>query len=467
MQPNQPNNNEKGIATANQSQDQGRQGIQNLSEINFGEYFGFKEITVTLDENEAWVLKGHVMPYGKGARKLAAMLGVEFLAPEKIFVEGAWHSNPYMVMEHGNPVGVYVVKHGIAVADNGIRYLQPNLDYINVNALIAKMAMNAFDKVSGVSADGAKYCTKEVFDKMKATWTKPGDAGWFYVPTIDADTGIAFNLSEKGDAGTHIRKLQTDINQFQGTPLRKIQTATDRLVFEKLFPEVLSSLNKKTLKIGSYNKIEHSEWTIRIPTERPIARALITELGIAMRDNDDQARERKFGAIVKALGGNMPTINAIAPTPLEPDDFIDGDQITVTPEQKLRPCPSKPSNKEFAEYYKTEFRKLNDAQKQVILGASGFTNWTDYKLNKDNKDKIMQCFMDFAGIEPVQENKTMANDARKHMLEWLAEGDGKIEPLDSILKKHDFTIDTNFDLIPDPDMEKIYSEFLDQINAQE
>ena len=58
--------------------------------------------------------------------------------------------------------------------------------------------MNAFDKVSGVSADGAKYCTKEVFDKMKATWTKPGDAGWFYVPTIDADTGIAFNLSEKG-----------------------------------------------------------------------------------------------------------------------------------------------------------------------------------------------------------------------------------------------------------------------------
>lgn len=453
-------NEQKGLVPA-----QGTQ-MQSIGDIDLQEQFQFAEKPITLGLTEAWCLNNHIMPFGKGAKRLANALGLEYLMPERIFIDGHWHSNPHVVFRAGKAIGIHIVKHGIAITRNEIRYLQPVLDYIDIDSVIAAMALQTQKKLQGISADAAKNCTRPAFNTLSASYTKPGDPDWFFVPTLDNETGIAFNLNEKGDAGTVINKLISDINGTRRYPLRKIDTSTDRRIFEKMFPEVLTSYNFKDSKVSGY-KVPKVTFFVDAPTLRPVARALIIEFGIALRDNDSDARERKFAAITKALGGTVP-VRQLEPVRMDAKDIIEGEYEEGGAEEnnpELKPCPAKMTSKEFTKYYTSEFRNLTARQKGVVLKFSGFDNWDAYKLNKDNWKRIYEYFMEVAGIAPAQDEtgEITPADIRKEMVAYLVDNDGKAGDLGPIFTKFEIDIESDFNLIPDETVQKIYNAWL---NAQ-
>lgn len=442
--------------------------IQNIGDLDFQDLFQFETREVTLGEREVWTLKGQFMPFGKGARRLAIAMGVEFLMPEKIMIDGKPQSNPYIVFKEGKAVGIYILKHGISIAPDGIRYLQPNLDYIDIDSVVAAMAMNTQKYLMGESQDAAKNCTRTVFEAMKKGWKKPGDPDWFFIPTLDNETGIAFNMGERGKAGDKIRKLQSDIVGLRRYPLRKIQTATDRLVFEKLHPEALTAHvegSEDVRKVGFSDVVRKIKWNVTVPTARPIARALITELGIALRDNDAQARREKFSEIVKMLGGATVPMQELSPVRLGADEVSEGYEDEARSIPTIKPCPAKMNMKQFKAYFNSEFRKMTDDQKELVLKASSFETWDGFSLKKADMDPITEVFMDIGGIASPETKS--ADDARKHMLEWYAESDGKGGILDELLKEHDFNAETDFNLIPDEVIADIYSKFTDHLKDQE
>ena len=459
-------------------------GMRSLSELDFQELFQFEEKSISLDSSEAWILKGRVMPYGKGSRRLAMELGVEFLLPETIHVDGEVHSNPYIIFKNGQAVGIYILKHGIAIAPEGIRYLQPNLDYVDLTAIVAAMAMNTAEKVLDKSKDAAKSCSRSIFEKMKENWKKPGDPDWFFIPTLDSETGIAFNQNEKGEAGTAIRKLQDDIIMMRRNPLRKLQTATDRLVFEKLFPEALTSIKEGSLiKCDNYgntaedlpkdkhkylNKVKTVTFKVRVPTKAPIARALLMELGIALRDNDAESRERKFGQIMSALGGTVPIAKLAAGT-IQPEDveqeFQGVTEFKTSP--NLKAIPANMDLKQFKTWMKTEHRTLDEDQQRSFFNASGFEDETKWSINKTNWEVLYQLMMEWAGLAPATTGEVTADDMRKHMLDWIFDQDGKLRFLSEILSKYDYDEDMDFALIPDEYIKGIYSKFIEQLKIQE
>jgi hypothetical protein len=412
-------------------------------------------------------------------------MGVEFLMPDKIHVNGEWHSNPHIVWKDDRAVGVYILKHGIAIAPEGIRYLQPNLDYVDLNALIAAMAMNTFDKVRQTSQDGAKSCSRAIFEKMKAQWEKPGDPDWFFVQTLDSETGIAFNQNEQGDAGGAIRKLQSDIVMMRRNPLRKLQTATDRLVLEKLFPETVTSYVEGTVeKCDNFGntlkskpnmdkkwltKIKTAKFKVKVPTKAPVARSLLTELGIALRDNDAEARERKFGQIMSALGGTV-DIKSLPAGELQAEDIqADYDNPTVVEASgnRLPPIDARIGNRDFKVYVKENWQNFTNEQKHELHKASGAGEGEATKINKDNWRELHQMVMDWAGIAPPESGEVTPDEMRKHMLDWIMDQDGNMRFLSEILKKHDQPTDVDFGFIPDETVTLIYGEFLDQLNSQE
>ena len=436
-----------------------------------------------MDASEAWCLKGRIMPFGKGSRRLAVAMGVEFLKPDKIFVDGAWHANPYIVCKDGKAVGVYYVKHGIAIAPEGIRYLQPYLDFVDLTAVIGATAMNTMDVVHKTSQDGAKNCTKTVFEKMQAAWTKPGDPDWFFVPTLDENTGIAFNQNEKGDAGDAIRKLQSDILMLKRNPLRKIDTATDRLVFEKLFPEALTAFDEKSVVMcDNYGKtnsdpkylknVKAVTFKVKVPTKAPIARAALTEFGIALRDSDPASRERKFGDVVRMFGG-MVQVKELASGPLEPEQIDPENASTGTSSQfeitdVLTPIPVNMGLRDFKLWMKDEYHKLTPAQKNTLFEASGSTDSTkSIQITKENWRGMYQFMMDFAGIAPeAKEPEPTPDDMRAHMMDWIAEHDGKMGVLAEILGEEGLPEDTDLNLIPDAQIVTIYGYFITHLKDQ-
>lgn len=470
---------EKGLDPV-KSDPESQTGLQRLSELDFQEVFKFEDKAISLDSSECWMLNNRVMPFGKGSRRLAVAMGVEFLMPPEINIDGVMRSNPYIVWKEGKAIGIYIVKHGIAIAPEGIRYLQPNLDYVDLTALVAAMAMNTMDRVLKLSKDAAKNCTRSVFEKMGEAWEKPGDPDWFFIPTLDENTGIAFNQNEKGDTGDAIRKLQGDITMMKRNPLRKIQTATDRLVFEKLFPEALTAVDEKSIvkcdKFGNtkaeakYIKhVKSATFTVRVPTSAPIIRQMLIEFGITLRDNDPLAREQKFKEVMRVLGGNI-HVKELPAGPIQAEDIQQDyrDPKEVEEANELSPVPANMDLKKFKVWMKDQYRFLTDEQKTAVFEGSEAKDPASWQINKNNWQAIYALMMDYAGIAPPQpEPEPSPDEMRKAMLEWFAEQDGKEGILDPILKAYGHTPESNFDLIPDDQIKGIYSQFAGQLRTQE
>ena len=474
----------KEIAKRNQSDDPAQQqGIARLSEIDFQELFHFKPKHIALGPTEAWCIdlkdgqlgKNNIMAFGPGARRLAVAVGLEYLMPERIFVEGAWHSNPYVVFKSGKAIGVWMMKHGIAIAREGIRYLQPVLDYIDLNAIVAKLAMKCQERLLKESPNSVRECTRQISEKMNAEYQNPGDPIWWFCPTMDDDTGLAFNQAEPSGskAAWQIRKLKEDVTSFRQYPLRKIQSSTDRRVFEMLFPEARTAYNEATAKThaGDYGviKVLNAEYTLEVPTTSPIARQMLMEFGIALRDSDSESRQAKLADIMNVLGGS-PTIKSIAAGVLIPDEVIEETVATAPPGEivKLKPCPTGMTNKEFIEYYNSEFRKLTPAQKEEVRVKIGLDTWEGFKLKTKYIPIITEFFMAVAGIAPQPDptGEIKPDDMRKHMLSHIEQNDGDGGFLDTIMVEHGFPTDMDMGLIPDEAIVKIYSEFTRQLANQ-
>lgn len=448
-------------------------GLQKLSEIDFQELFKFETKTITLGQTEVWKLKGRIMLFGKGAQRVASMMGVELIVPETINIDGVEHSNPHIVWRDGVAKTIYIMKHGIRVAPDGIRYIHPVLDVIEISAVAGQMALNAYEKAIKTSKDAAKNCTRKRFNEMVAMTNKPGDPDWWFIPTLDDDTGIAFNLCEPGEAGKVIETFKDNYMKFKQYPLRKVQTGTDRRVIEMLIPEVLTSFKKGTDKINQYNQVESIEWEVPVPTQNHIARHMLIQLGLALRDNDPASRERAMNEVFSVLGGQI-EIKKIAASHIQPGEIIDaeGEVHEIQPEQNIKPCPQKLKKSDFHKYWNTEFRKLNTDQKARMLEASGYTSWEEFEekgVTRENKDQMIAVFHDIAGIAPPEPSTGPDLDSDKMrglMLDWMMDNEGNTDLLDAIFKDQGLATDMEYTTIPDETIAIMYKKFQEQLKAR-
>jgi len=440
---------------------------QSVSDINFKDFFGFEDTVVRLNEIGAWSLKGVVRPFGPGSKEIMRKLGIEILKPEKIHVNGEWHSNPYIEFVNGKAARVWYVKHGIMVAADGIRYMQPELDYIDLGQAIARMALNAEDKLKDCP-NAARNCSVERYRAMQEESNDPGSPDWYYVP-IDDETGIAFNMNEPGEPRKVIKKLRTDISDAKSYPLRKTNTSTDRRVMENLYPEIFTSLNEKTLNVvNDYGwKVKNAEYTIQVPTKNPIQLQLMKEFGITLRDPDPAVREKKYTEIMGIFNGNIP-IKKITAKPLDSENFAldEGDNVSKVdqPENKLKAIPVKISMRDFKKWVTGNWHDLTKEQRVILHKESGAEEGEPTRINKENWHKLYELIMDWAGIAPPESDEITPDDMRKHMLDWIMEQDGKLRFLGEILKDAGQPEDVDFGLIPDKDIRSIYNKFIDQLN---
>lgn len=469
-----PNQAQTGIAKQEATQER---GMTELGALDFQELFQFEDQNIILDDSEAWWLKGKIRPFGHGTLRLGRAMGVELLRPTEIVIDGVRHPNPHLVRDaDGTVIGIYIVKYGVAVAREGIRYVEPTLDYVQMRAVYGAMAFNTYDKVVNVQ-DAAKMCNRAAYDKLNADAATQGLAGWFFLPTIDNNTGIAFNMSERGDAGKEIQKLQKNVAQTQSAPGRKVDTATDRRIIEKLFPEILTAIDYGSVqKDGIYFK--KGTWTVSVPTANPIARTMIAEFGKLLHDNDPDVRERKLGEIMGVLGGDI-QVKAISAGTLTEDE-VAGGYKTIDAEEvpTISPVPLKMTVKEIKEFIGIEFRKMATDEKNGLLEASGCENWEAFRegaVHKDNKDRIHTYLINIGGVALeggevplIKDDGEITPDyARGQLTEYLAENDGKPGVLEAIFGAKDLDLEADFKLIPDEDILEAYTAFVHQMSQQE
>jgi hypothetical protein len=441
-----------------------------IAQIDCREFFGFKETKVILGKGEAWHLNDIIRPFGQGSKKLARLAGVEFLKPDTILVDGVRRDNPYIQRDKNDKaIRVYIRKAGIVIAADGIRYAQPVTDIIEIRAIVSSMAINA--KTKAGTPDAAKYCTRSQFESMIAQASKMGDAAWYFVPTADENTGIAFNLNAKGDAGKVVEKFMKDLDGLYTHPLRKIETATDRRIFESLLPEMVTAVNDKTAKKGSWGAVDYAEFTIEIPTSNPIHRAALIEFGIALRDNDADSRERKFGELTRIIGGNVAMQEVQLPA-LESGDvtleLIEGEVVADEKSKYILPPRGLNTTSAFKNYFDSESQKLSGEQKAEIIRTLGVNSWDEVKCTKSNaqalKDLMKRFSDDDAGVvtpdkksDPEKAAESEADKKRAWILNFVKDPEND-EDYMKIAAHHGIEADVTIMMIPDEVIDKIYAD---------
>jgi hypothetical protein len=201
---------------------------------------------------------------------------------------------------------------------------------------------------------------------------------------------------------------------------------------------------------------------------------MLIEFGIALRDNDPAARERKFGDLMRVLGGTIP-VKELAAGTMDPDAVLDEEPQTIANATwmdvpKIKPVPANLTIKSFKEYWSSEFKKLTNDQKEELLKRSGFEAWTGenaFKMTKSNYANLVSYFTEIAGCEaPVEPQELTADNMREEINTYYLEQDGNAPMLDAILAKHSIGADTDFNLIPDETMRLVYLDFKNELQYQ-
>lgn len=435
--------------------------------------FGFTRTEIEMGPDGAYTIDGTtVYAYGPGAIRLGREAGVCIIKPAMIRVGESIHPNPHVEYDlMGQPSVLHMVKHGIMVDRSGsIRYVAPIYERIDIAAYIAERAMKAKQSKYTPPAD-ARFCTRVQAEAWNKEAKEPGDPVWWFVATIGTETGVAFNLNS---GEKQIRNLVNDIIHFRKNILRRFETATDRRVIWSLVYESMVAIRAQVEQVKTSAESEYTRSVVRKavfmvdkPTRGGLELGLLQELGIAIREDNAQKRERLLEAFRGMTGlGEVRVVESAAATDVPEPVTVEG-EIEDAAEAGLEPMPPKGNLADRRAWLQALLPRLTaDERARVValLGPDPTQPGDDQALaaaltreNARELAALVRGFID-ARESPPPAAGPGPDEMKAYLLEQMAEGSvGRIEGL---MEAAGLARDASLDIVPDETIRSIYNAYV-------